>query len=115
MARTLARRHCGRRGCSLTRRRPYLHHAAGIGGYMGKRVGTVCAVTGIVAVVLLAWAGAAGADVVKPPAACVGSATWAKTKQHETTTAHATDDVVKIPQSGDVQWAANQSGYTLDL
>jgi hypothetical protein len=82
---------------------------------MRKRVGTVCAVTGLVAVVLLTWAAAAGADVVKPPAACVGSATWTKTKQHETTTAHATGDVVKIPQSGDVQWAANQSGYTLDM
>jgi hypothetical protein len=47
----------------------------------------------------------AGADVVSPPGACVGTGTWQDAGFTETSTDHVPSDVITIPRSDTVAWA----------
>src|SRR5579864_4492284 len=56
---------------------------------------------------------AAYADVITPTGACVASGHWVNSGQTETSTAHSSSDVIKIPRKDTVQWAGNIKGYAL--
>ena len=78
---------------------------------MKRRMLTFFAAGGLVGFLLLLWAPAAGADIVTPPGACIGSATWHSNGQQETSTAHKTSDVIEIPAKDTVTYSgkiANQ-------
>src|SRR5437588_4412037 len=99
MARTLARAQRGATRPLLDSAGPSLHHAVRSGGrVMARAVGRLCTVVGVVAVLLITGVQAAGADIVSPPGACVGSGTWTKAVFTEVSTNHTTGDVIKIPQ-----------------
>lgn len=55
-------------------------------------------------------AGPASADVVSPPGACTGSGHWVKAGISESSTAHQSSDVIKVPRSDDVQWQGSETG-----
>jgi hypothetical protein len=57
------------------------------------------------AALLGAAAGPAGADVVSPPGACVGTGTWQDAGFTETSTDHVPSDVITIPRADTVAWA----------
>lgn len=63
---------------------------------------------------LLFTAGAAGADAITPPGACVGSGTWQEGGFSETTTDRSSSDTIEIPRSDTVEWAGNIGGHTAD-
>jgi hypothetical protein len=62
---------------------------------------------------LLVAPAAAGADVVSPAGACVGSGTWRTAGLSETSTAHVPSDVVAVPRADTVRWSGNVKGYAL--
>ncbi|HET7524127.1 MAG TPA: hypothetical protein VFJ79_08300, partial [Acidimicrobiales bacterium] len=53
---------------------------------------------------------AASADVISPPGECVATGHWLNSGQTESSTAHNTGDVIKIPAKDTVQWAGNIKG-----
>ena len=80
---------------------------------MRRRIVLVSAVGAMLGAVAVVWVPAAAADVVTPPGACVGSATWKAGGFSAVTTDHAPGDVIKIPQKDDVKWAGNEKGFAL--
>lgn len=54
---------------------------------------------------VVATIGPAGADVVSPPGACVGTGTWQDAGFTETSTDHVPSDVITIPRADTVAWA----------
>ena len=74
------------------------------------------AVLAAAACLLVGWcatASTAGADVVAPAGACVGTGVWATAGISESSTAHQPNDVIKVPRSDTVKWAGNEKGYAL--
>lgn len=55
----------------------------------------------------------AGADVVSPAGACVGSGKWQRAGLSETSTAHQPSDVIDVPQADTVEWAGNIKGFAV--
>lgn len=80
-------------------------------GRAGSRLAILFSV-GTLAVVGAA-AAPAGADIVSPAAACVGSGMWQGGGISETSTAHTPADVIVVPRTDTVAWAGNQKGYAL--
>jgi hypothetical protein len=78
---------------------------------MVGRFAQVLAVAGVLGVLLIAGTVPAGADIITPPGACVGSATWQSTGKTETSTDHNPDDVITVPAKDTVQWSGNQKGF----
>jgi len=76
----------------------------------GKQL-ALLSITTVLAVLLSAPA--AGADVVTPPGACVGSGAWQRSGQQETSTDHDPSDVIEVPRSDTVRWAGNVKGFAL--
>ena len=60
---------------------------------------------------LVCWSHPAGADVVTPPGACVGTAKWQGSGQNESSANHATGDVITIPEKDTVDWTGGQAGF----
>lgn len=76
--------------------------------------GRIAATAGV-ALLSFAAAGSvpAGADIVSPPGACVGSATWSDGTT-ETSTDHRPSDVIVVPRADTVSWTGSQGAAGAD-
>src|SRR5436309_1231128 len=82
-------------------------------GTMQRRLAKLFAAGSAFGVVaLLFWSHPAGADVVTPPGACVGTGVWQGSGLNESTTKHVPGDVIIIPQSDTVAWTGLQRGFS---
>lgn len=92
-----------RRGCRVLATVPVrLRHAA---------AALVAGAAATAASALLLPAPTAGADIVQPPGACTGRATFASTGTTDVSTAYIPSDVIKVPQVATVRWEGNEKGY----
>ena len=77
---------------------------------MKRRFAMMFAAASLIGFGLLVFSSPAGADIVTPPGACVGTGTWLESGLNESSTAHVPSDTVKIPAKDTVRYAGNIAG-----